>query len=115
MEAAPLVGVATTGRGALDLLATLRTCIENAEAVVQFARHPDGRVKMSKTLLAASEHLRRSVDSLVRLQEAIHNVSQIEEFHRGIVASLEEVARDYPQIAPLVLGRLRAVTAAWKM
>ncbi len=115
LEAAPLVGLAATGRGALDVLATLRTCIENAEAVVQFARHPDGRVKMSRTLLAASEHLRRSVDSVVRLQASIHNVSQIEEFHRGIVAMLEDVAREYPQIAPLVLGRLRAMTAAWRM
>jgi hypothetical protein len=115
LEAAPLVALAEEGHGALDVLAKLRQCVENAEAVVSFARKEDGSVKMAKTLLAASEHLRRSVDSVVRLQESIHNVSQIDQFHRGIVAMLEDLHREHPQVAHIVLGRLRTLTAAWNV
>lgn len=114
---APTVEVSAMlpGGGTVDLLGKLRTCMEAAEQVMAFARKEDGSVKMAKTLLTASDHLRRSIDSVVKLHEAIQNAAAIDTFHREIVGMLEDVAREFPQLAPIVLGRLRSATAAWQV
>lgn len=115
LEAAPLVRIASAGRGGLDLLAKLRQCVENAEAVVRFAQKEDGSVRLPKTLLAASEHLRRSVETLVRLQDSIHKVSQIDEFHNAIIDMLEDLHREHPEVSLIMLGRLRAFVNSWNV
>lgn len=106
--------IAAPGMTALEVIAKLRACIIAAEQVMAFSRKEDGSVKMSKTLLSASEHLRRSLETAVKLHEAMRTVSDIERFHDELIAVVGEVAQEYPPAAELLLTRMREVAARWR-
>jgi len=117
LASAPMVGIGAMlpGASTLDVLAELRACIEAGKQVMAHARNQDGSVKTASTLLSAADHVRRSVDSLVKLYETINNASAIDQFQREVIAILEETAREHPRIAPIILARLRVVTANWQV
>jgi hypothetical protein len=106
--------IAAPGISVVEFVAKLQACVSAAEQVMAFARKEDGSVKMSKTLLAASEHLRRSLETAVKLHEAIRTVSDIEQFHDELIALVGDVAREHPPAAELLLTRMREVAARWR-
>jgi hypothetical protein len=106
--------IAAPGISVTEFIGKLQACIRAAEQVMAFARKEDGTVKMSKTLLAASEHLRRSLETAVKLHEAIRTVSDIDRFHDELIAVVGEVAEKHPAAAEFLLGKMREVAARWR-
>jgi hypothetical protein len=75
-----------------------------------YARHADGNVRSAKILLSAAEVLRRSLDTAVKLQQAVLEVSQVEKFHAAV---FETVREESPDTAERLLLRLRQLNASW--
>ena len=79
-----------------------------------FARRDDGSVRMPKTLLAASEQLRRNLETAVKVHEAMRAISDVERFHYELIGVVAEVARKHPIAAELLLNGMRRVVARWQ-
>jgi hypothetical protein len=88
----------------------LRQCLTAAEDVMSKCRTPDGAVRNSKMLLLSAEQLRRSLETAVKLQEAISDGLQIDQFHKTI---MEEIAKIDPAVAAQIAAKLLEVNAAW--
>ncbi len=99
--------------GTIAVIDQLRECTEAARAVMKHARNQDGSVRMGKLLLAASEHLRRNLETAVRLHESIYESAKTEEFHRRIIESIEKVARRHPVVAEEMLLELHRLAASF--
>ncbi len=106
--------VAAPGMTTATVVRRLQSCIEAAEQVMAFARKDDGTVKMPKTLLAGSEHLRRSLETAVKLHEAMRTMANIEQFHDELIGLVQEVAKEYPPAAELLLNGMRRIAARWR-
>jgi hypothetical protein len=94
----------------LPVMEKLHKCLAAAEDVMARSRDAAGAVRNSKMLLQAAEQLRRSLDTAVKLQEAISDGLQIEQFHAAI---MEEIAKIDPSVAARITARLLEVNAAW--
>ncbi|MBN8890988.1 MAG: hypothetical protein J0H91_11935 [Rhodospirillales bacterium] len=106
--------VAAPGMSATDVNRRLQSCIAAAEQVMAFARRDDGSVRMPKTLLAASEQLRRNLETAVKVHEAMRAISDVERFHDELIGVVAEVARKHPIAAELLLNGMRRVVARWQ-
>jgi hypothetical protein len=56
---------------AIELVSGLISCVQAAQDVMRHARKEDGSVRLPKTLMHASEHLRRTLETTARLHESI--------------------------------------------
>lgn len=92
--------------GVVGIYDELKTCIAVAKELMDHARTPEGKPKNAKLLLAASEHLRRSTDTMVRLQEAMMQLVQVERFHQAVFDVLRE---EDPVLVERVLLRMRQI------
>lgn len=107
-----LEDVAGTG-GVIPVIDRLKQCIEIAEQLIAHARGPDGKPRMAKTMLAASEHMRRTLETAVKLQESLLQLERVDRFHAQVLAVIEEVAREFPEAGELITRRLSALSAQW--
>ncbi len=98
--------------GAGPVIDELGKCIKAAHDLMAHARHGDGKPKNAKLLLSASEHLRRSTETMIRLQEMMASVIQVEAFHRAVFDVLRE---QDPKLVEGVLRRLRQLNEQWRM
>lgn len=96
--------------GVLPAIEKLHSCIRTAEQVMAHARTADGRVRNAKMLLAASEHVRRNVESLIRIRQAVMDLAQLERFHEAIFDVLRE---ESPELVERVVMRLQQLSAQW--
>lgn len=103
--------LAAAGGGGIRVVDEIARCIALAKEVMAAARGPDGRVRMTKTALSASDHLRRSVETLHKLQQAVLEAEQIEAFHGAVLA---EVAKESPECAERIVARLRHLNAQYE-
>lgn len=78
----------------MTVMERLEFCLGNAEQVIRFAKTTDGEVRNAKLLLAASEHLRRSLETAAKLHQAMMEYSKAERFQDAI---LEEIGRGVPR------------------
>lgn len=99
--------------GVIPVIERLKQCVEIADQIIAYARAPDGRPRMAKTMLAASEHLRRTLETAVKLQEALLQLERVDRFHAQVLAAIEEVAREFPEASELIARRLSALSAQW--
>jgi hypothetical protein len=95
---------------ALAVVEKLQECVRVAESLMKHARMPDGAIRNSGLLLKASEHLRRTLETAARLQEAMMQVSQVERFHSLIIA---EVAKESPEAAERILAAVGGLADSW--
>jgi hypothetical protein len=95
---------------ALPFLARLQGCLARADEMIAHAKTEDGKVRNSRLLLAASEHVRRTLATAARIQDGLMEVSQVERFHQAIFDMLRE---ESPAFAEKVLIRLRQINATW--
>lgn len=102
------ITIADTARvgGVPKMVALLSDVISNAQAVVAYAKTAEGGVRVPKLLLAASEHLRRSMDTALKLQESVLATEQVQTFHRDIIAAIERVAQEHPEAAEAIVVEL---------
>lgn len=98
--------------GVVSVVDKLRTCIAIAEELMNHARTEEGKPRNVKLLLAASEHLRRSAQTVVQLQEAMLAVVHVERFHEAIFQVLRE---EDPALVERILMKFRQVNAQFGM
>lgn len=104
--------VASSG-GTIPVIDKLVNCIKIADQLIEHARMPDGKVRSAKLLLAASEHMRRNLETAARLQQSIASVAKVDEFHGEVLALVEDVARQHPEAAEAIIFRLGQLAARW--
>ena len=105
VSALPVLPYSTSylAAGALPALTELRECISAAQQVMVYARKADGTVRNPRLLLAASENIRRAVESSVKLQDTVMDLIAVERFHKAIFDMLLE---ESPAFARRVVERL---------
>ena len=89
--------------GTLAVIEKLQACIRAAEQVMAYARTEDGRVRNVKALLAASQHLRRSLETAIKVQQTMMELAEVEKFHQAIFDVLRE---ETPELVERVVRRL---------
>ena len=97
-----------TGFSAIKIIEHLQECVRAARDVMQHARHEDGKVRNSRLLLAASERLRRSLETEVRLFGSLRSAQRVDQFHDEIIGA---IAAEAPQTAERLLVRLGQISA----
>lgn len=98
--------------GAIPIITRLNTCLTVAEDLMRHARTDEGKVRNSRLLLGASEHLRRCLETAAKITDTIMRADKIERFHAAIV---EEIMKESPATAERILGRLSAITSGWSV
>jgi hypothetical protein len=96
--------------GVLSAIEKLHACIRTAEQVIAYARTADGGVRNAKVLLAANDHLRRNIETWVKIQQAVMQLAQLERFHEAVFDVLRE---ESPELAERVVMRLQQLSAQW--
>ncbi len=96
--------------GTVPVIEQLGDCIRAAQQVMAYARHADGSVRSAKILLSAAEMLRRSLDTAVKLQQALMDVAQTERFHTAVIETIKD---ESPATAERLLVRLQQLNASW--
>lgn len=100
-------------QGTIPVIAKLVGCIGIAEQLIKHAKTPEGEVRSAKLLLAASEHMRRNLETAVKLQQAIAGTAKVEEFHNAVLELVRDVAREHPAAAEAIVTRLAQLAARW--
>lgn len=103
-------GIAARIGAGVAVFAKLENIVADIEVVRHAALHTDGRVKNSRMLLKAAEEMRRSLETVVRLQQAMNDIAGLERFHAAII---ETVRAESPELAQRVLRRLDELAARW--
>ncbi|MCB5944253.1 hypothetical protein [Acidocella sp. KAb 2-4] len=108
--ALPLPTLDETAAAVVPVMALVCQCIQAGQDVIAKARGVDGEVRNARLLLQAAENLRRSLETAVKLQEAIQDGAEVDEFHRVVLA---EVAKADPATAARIRTRLLEVNASY--
>ncbi len=101
-------------RSVVDVVERLNACITIAEKLIRHAETAEGGVRNSKLMLNASEHLRRSLQTVVQLHAAINDVARVDAFNADIIATVRAVHLECPQASELILRRTTALAAKWQ-
>jgi len=111
----PVVRLEDTAQlgGTIAVIDKLRAAVAAAEQVMEYARTEEGKVRMGKLLLAASENLRRCLETAQKLQSGMREVQHIDAFHANIIAMVERIAKRYPGAAEEILVELNRLAAGW--
>lgn len=95
---------------ALPILRHLQQTIEDVLRVRSTAFHADGRVRNSRMVLKAAEEMRRSLETVVKLQQAMNDQAALERFHAAI---LDVIREEDPLLAQRVMKRLDDLALRW--
>ena len=95
----------------LKVIDQIQKCIETALAVMDHSKDANGRPRQAKLLLAASEHLRKSAETITRIADRVHEYRKVEQFH---AAAIEEIRKESPLCAERVLLRLMQNRENWE-
>jgi len=87
----------------VPVMELVKKCVQAADDTMAKSRGADGDIRNTRLILRAAETLRRSLETPVKLQEAIEDGAEVEQFHRTI---LEEIAAIDPNVAARIRGRL---------
>lgn len=94
----------------IAVVANLEQCIAGALQIMRHARKAPRDLEQARVLIAASEHLRRCLETAIRLREQIVTYEKIEAFHRAVVSTLRE---DCPLAADRALEKLERLCRDW--
>ncbi len=94
----------------LPILQHLQRTIEDVLRVRSVAYHADGRVRNSRMVLKAAEEMRKSLETVVKLQAAMNDAAALERFHNAI---LDVIRQEDPAIAQRVMRRLDELAMRW--
>ena len=99
------------GGTGIELVRKLISCVEAAEDVMKHARKDDGSVRLPKTLMQASEHMRRTLETTAKLHESMVSLQKLDRYMEAIFAELKQEA---PEVAQRVLARLRETNGRYR-
>lgn len=103
-------GVAARIGAGMSVASKLDGVIGDIERVRAVAFFDDGRIKNSRMVLKAAEEMRRSLETVVKLQQVMNDIAGLERFHAAII---ETVRAESPELAQRVLRRLDELAARW--
>ena len=98
------------GGGIGKVMAKLERAIDTVDHCITYAYGENGKIRNPRMALAASDGLRRCLETTLKLHEAVDNVQAVQRFMDEIMAALRDVT---PDVAATVVERLRGVTARW--
>jgi hypothetical protein len=94
----------------LPILQHLQQTIQDVLRVRSVAYHADGRVRNSRMVLKAAEEMRKSLETVVKLQAAMNDAAALERFHGAI---LDVIRQESPDLAQRVMRRLDDLAMRW--
>lgn len=94
-------------RSAID---QVRECVQHAENVLDYCTNDEGQIRNPKLYLAASNHMRNSVETLAKISERLNDAQRIEQVHAAI---FEEIRKADPATAERILIRLQHLQELW--
>jgi hypothetical protein len=92
----PSLGETAAAVVPVPVMELVKKCVQAADDTMAKSRGVDGDIRNTRLILRAAETLRRSLETAVKLQEAIEDGAEVEQFHRTI---LEEIAAIDPSVA----------------
>lgn len=90
------------------LVAHLGRAVADVETVRRMAFTADGKPRNARLLLHASEALRKTLETALRVQSSLHEIAAVERLNRAIVSTIME---ESPELARRVLQRLDQLCA----
>lgn len=96
--------------GTIAVITQLNECMDMARQIMKQARNDDGTIRQTKLALMASEHMRRCLDTGVKMAEAMRAISKIDDFHLAVV---DAIAEESPELAERLQMRLHHLTTSW--
>lgn len=82
----------------------IRICLQAAQDVQATSRGPDGKPRNGKMMLRATETLRRSLETAVKLQEAINREEQMARLVENYIHRMQEAVKlEFPDCARRIL------------
>ena len=108
VEALPIITTADIvgAGGVVEFVAKLQECIKTAEQIMAHGRTDEGKPRNVRALLAGSEHLRRSLETAMKMREMLRQDRDLDEMMKGIV---DEVAKEAPACAERILRRISGI------
>ncbi|WP_198374032.1 hypothetical protein [Neoroseomonas rubea] len=103
-------GVAARIGAGVSVASRLEGVIGDIERVRAVAFFDDGRIKNSRMVLKAAEEMRRSLETVVKLQQAMNDIAGLERFHTAII---DVIRAESPELAHRVLRRLDDLATRW--
>lgn len=95
-------------RGAIDPQAVLSACLQNANAVIDYAKSADGRVRNAKLLIAATRAMMEILRTAAAVSSTLRDERQTRDFYRAI---MDEMAAESPQLRARVAVRFEALNS----
>jgi len=99
--------------GVIPVIERMVKCIEIADQLIKHARTEEGEVRSAKLLLNASEHMRRNLETAVRLQESIRQTNDVSRFNKAVVALIRTVAAKHPEVGEELVTGLSQLVSQW--
>ena len=96
-----------------EMVAKLTAVVETAEQVVAHAKTPDGKIRMAKTALAGGAAMRDGVLAMTKLLDSVTNATNVMQFISEVIALLEAVGRQHPQVGHLMAIELINISRRW--
>ena len=107
--ALPVVpGVGDLCGAAIDPQAVLNDCLRHAQAVIEYAKGTDGRLRSPKLLLAASRAMAETLRTAAAVSAVLLDERQTRDFYRAI---MDELAAEAPELRARVAARFEALTS----
>jgi hypothetical protein len=90
--------------GVVPVVELLRGCFQTARDLVKHSTGLDGKVRNARAMLAASEHMRRAIETADTLNKTVGIQEEMDQFHRIV---MEEISVEPPNVQERILNRIR--------
>ena len=96
--------------GGVSAVEQITRCLQTAEKIMAHASTDEGNVKNAKLLIAATNLLRQTLETSIKLHAAMREGQALEAYQDAV---LSEIAMESPECAERIHARLLAFTASW--
>jgi hypothetical protein len=98
------------GGGTLKVIDKLNSIVADLDALVLYAKNPEGGIRNARLLLAASRELRGCVETGLKLYQAMREVGQVDRLQE---AMLDEIEKLSPETAEAIYRRMDQIASQW--
>lgn len=111
LDVAAAIALAAPETG-VPFLDELKGCLTRAHKMVDHALAEDGKLRNAKLFLQGSEHIRRTIETLARVQDSLLEIEHIKRYHDAMFDALR---KESPEVAERILICLRQLNLAWSV
>jgi hypothetical protein len=90
----------------VHLIKELEIVVADLKAVVAHAKTPDGKPRNARLLLMASDRVRASMETALKIHQAMRDIDQVDGLLSAII---EEIGRESPEVKERILRRIAAL------